>query len=61
MTKVKKNSSRSRRAYALMLAVYPPERAETFLRESDMLGTVTDNQIKIAAERIERLDVRLVQ
>jgi hypothetical protein len=34
--------------------------AETFLRESGMLGVVTDNQINLAPERIEGFDVRLV-
>lgn len=46
---------------ALILKVSSLEQAETFLRENDMLGSITENQITIAPSRIEGLDVRLVQ
>ncbi|MBC7931916.1 MAG: hypothetical protein H7Z38_15260 [Rubrivivax sp.] len=46
---------------ALVLKVSSLERAETFLRESDMVGTATENQITIATSKIEGLEVRLVQ
>jgi hypothetical protein len=46
---------------SLVLKVFSLETAETFLRESDMLGSVTENQITIAPSKIEGLDVRLVQ
>jgi hypothetical protein len=46
---------------ALVLKVSSLAKAETFLRESGMLGVVADNQITIAPEKIEGLDVRLVQ
>jgi|GEM_PF-555277 len=45
---------------ALVLKVSSLERAETFLREGGMLGAVTGEQINIAPEKIEGLDVRLV-
>ena len=45
----------------LVLKVTSLERAETFLREGGMLGEVTDEQIKVAPEKIEGLDVRLVE
>ncbi|HVF43885.1 MAG TPA: hypothetical protein VM936_12770 [Pyrinomonadaceae bacterium] len=46
---------------SLALRVSSLERAETHLRESGMIGTVTDDEITIAPERIEGLRVRLVQ
>jgi hypothetical protein len=55
-----RRARRGAKVQAFVLKVSSLERAETFLRESDMLGVVTDNQINIAPERIEGLDVRLV-
>jgi hypothetical protein len=43
----------------LVLKVSEPLRAETFLRESGMLGAVNENEIHIAPESLEGLDVRL--
>ncbi|MET0648987.1 MAG: hypothetical protein ABW208_20450 [Pyrinomonadaceae bacterium] len=45
----------------LVLKVASPERAETFLRESGMLGSVGEDHIKIDPSKIEGLDVRLVR
>jgi hypothetical protein len=45
----------------LVLKVSSLARAETTLRESGMLGTVTDDRITIAPSKLEGLDVRLVQ
>jgi hypothetical protein len=45
----------------LVLKVSTLERAETFLRESGMLGAVGKDQITIDPSKIEGLDVRLVQ
>ena len=45
----------------LVLKVSSLERAETHLRESGMLGTVTDEEITINPARIEGLCVRLVK
>ncbi|HEY0170123.1 MAG TPA: hypothetical protein VGB98_03650 [Pyrinomonadaceae bacterium] len=44
----------------LVLKVTSPARAETSLRESGMLGAVTDIDIQIAPGSLEGLDVRLV-
>lgn len=44
----------------LVLKVSSPARAETTLRESGMLGAVTDDRITIAPSKLEGLDVRLV-
>ena len=44
----------------LVLKVSSLARAETTLRESGMLGAVTDDRITIAPSRLEGLDVRLV-
>ena len=44
----------------LTLKVSSLERAETHLRESGMLGAVTENEITIAPAKLEGLDVRLV-
>lgn len=44
----------------LVLEVSSLARAETSLRESGMLGTVTDDEITIAPSKLEGLDVRLV-
>ncbi|HEX8720774.1 MAG TPA: hypothetical protein VF736_09110 [Pyrinomonadaceae bacterium] len=44
----------------LFLKVSSLARAETFLRESGMLGASTENEIQIAPARLEGLDVRLV-
>jgi hypothetical protein len=44
----------------LTLKVSSLERAAVSLRESGMLGAVTDNEIAIAPARLEGLDVRLV-
>lgn len=41
--------------------VPPLECAETALRESGMIGTVTADEITIAPEKLEGLNVRLVQ
>ena len=46
---------------ALVLKVSSLERAETFLRENGMLGSVRDNYIQIDPSKLEGLDVRLVQ
>jgi hypothetical protein len=45
----------------LVLKVSSLRRAETSLRESGMLGAVTDNEIQIAPEGLEGLDLRLVR
>jgi len=45
----------------LVLEVSSLERAETFLRESGMLGSVGEDQITIDPSKLEGLDVRLVQ
>ncbi|MET0622418.1 MAG: hypothetical protein ABW250_05510 [Pyrinomonadaceae bacterium] len=45
---------------SLVLEVSSLGRAETSLRESGMLGTVTDNEITIDPSKLEGLDVRLV-
>lgn len=45
---------------SLIFKVSDLSRAETFLREKDMLGTVADNQIQIAPAKIQGLDLRLV-
>jgi len=44
----------------LTLKVSSLDSAEAFLRESSMLGAVTDNDITIAPAKLEGLDVRLV-
>jgi hypothetical protein len=46
---------------SLVLKVSSLERAETALRESGMIGTVTDGEITINPAKIEGLLVRLVQ
>jgi hypothetical protein len=46
---------------ALVLKVSSLARAETFLRESGMLGSVASNHIKIDPSKLEGLDVRLVE
>lgn len=46
---------------SLALQVSSLERAETHLRESGMIGAVTNDEITIAPEKIEGLRVRLVQ
>jgi hypothetical protein len=46
---------------ALALRVSSLERAETFLRESGMLGSVAEDHIQIDPSKLEGLDVRLVQ
>ena len=46
---------------SLALEVSSLERAETALRERGIIGTVTDEEITIAPEKIEGLNVRLVQ
>ena len=46
---------------ALVLKVASLERAETFLRESGMLGSVGADHIRIDPSKIEGLDVRLVR
>jgi hypothetical protein len=46
---------------SLALRVSSLERAETALRESGMIGTVTGDEITIAPEKLEGLNVRLVQ
>jgi hypothetical protein len=46
---------------ALVLKVSSLERAETFLRESGMLGSVGEDHIQIDPSQLEGLDVRLVQ
>jgi catechol 2,3-dioxygenase-like lactoylglutathione lyase family enzyme len=46
---------------ALALRVASLERAETHLHESGMIGTVADDEITIAPEKIEGLRVRLVR
>jgi hypothetical protein len=45
----------------LVLKVSSLNRAETFLRESGMLGSVGEGHIKIDPSKLEGLDVRLVQ
>lgn len=45
---------------ALVFKVSDLARAETFLREKDMLGSTTDGQIRIDAAKIHGLDIRLV-
>ena len=45
----------------LVLKVSSLARAETFLRESGMLGSVAEDHIKIDPSKLEGLDVRLVQ
>jgi hypothetical protein len=45
----------------LVLKVSSLTRAETTLRESGMLGAVTDDRVTIAPSKLEGLDVRLVQ
>jgi hypothetical protein len=45
----------------LVLKVSSLTRAETFLRESGMLGSVGEDHIKIDPSKLEGLDVRLVQ
>jgi hypothetical protein len=45
----------------LVLKVASLEQAETFLRESGMLGIVVEDQITFDPSKIEGLDVRLVQ
>jgi hypothetical protein len=45
----------------LVLKVSSLERAETRLRESGMLGTVTNEEITINPAKIEGLRVRLIQ
>lgn len=54
-------SSETDSIQALVLRVSSLERAETFLRESDMLGPAAENGITIAPSKIEGLDVRLVR
>jgi hypothetical protein len=44
----------------LVLKVSSMERARRFLTEKDMLGSITENQLIIAPEKIYGLDVRLV-
>lgn len=46
---------------ALVLKVSSIERAETFLRESGMLGSVGEDYIQIDPSKLEGLEVRLVQ
>ena len=46
---------------SLALEVSSLERAETHLRERGMIGTVTDDEITVAPEKIEGLNLRLVQ
>jgi hypothetical protein len=45
---------------ALVLRVSDLTRAETFLREKDMLGSVSENQIQIDPMKIQGLQIRLV-
>ena len=45
----------------LVLKVSSLERAETFLRESGMLGSVAEDHIKIDPSKLQGLDVRLVR
>jgi len=45
----------------LVLKVSSLIRAETFLRESGMLGSVAADHIKIDPSKLEGLDVRLVR
>ncbi|HUQ33020.1 MAG TPA: hypothetical protein VM095_12945 [Pyrinomonadaceae bacterium] len=45
---------------ALILKVASMERARRFLTEKDMLGSITENKLIIATEKIYGLDVRLV-
>ncbi|HEX8336208.1 MAG TPA: hypothetical protein VF621_05725 [Pyrinomonadaceae bacterium] len=45
---------------ALVLKVSSPGRAETFLRESGMLGSVASDYIKVDPSKLGGLDVRLV-
>jgi hypothetical protein len=47
--------------FSLALQVSSLERAETHLRERGMIGTVTDAEVAIAPEKIEGLNLRLVQ
>jgi hypothetical protein len=42
------------------LKVALPERAATFLTEKKMLGSISEDRIRIAPEKICGLDVRLV-
>ena len=46
---------------SLVLKVSSLERAETTLRERGMLGSVTNDEITVAPEKLEGLRVRLVQ
>jgi catechol 2,3-dioxygenase-like lactoylglutathione lyase family enzyme len=46
---------------ALALSVFSLERAETALRESGMISTVTDDELTINPAKLEGLLVRLVQ
>lgn len=45
---------------ALVFKVYDLERAETFLREKDMLDSTSSDQLRIDPARIYGLDIRLV-
>jgi hypothetical protein len=56
-----RRESRAGRFCAIAYEVASPERAETFLRESGMLGSVGEDHIKIDPSKLEGLDVRLVR
>jgi hypothetical protein len=43
------------------MSVSSLSRAETFLREKGMLGTIKEEQITIAPQTVCGLDIRLVQ